>query len=339
MNVLRQEIVNNASEEAVESVYIGGGTPSFIDSIEIVKTMDGLKRHFNLAPDAEITIEANPGSIGERSLQNYLRSGINRISIGMQSGSDRLLKILGRTHSSEDFLCGFEASRAAGFKNISADLIFAIPGQTMREWSDSLKMLTDCGPEHISAYSLTIGEGTGYERSVRAGELQLLEEEEDREMYHFAVDLLRTKGFDRYEISNFARPGFESAHNLNYWNCGEYFGFGAGAHSYLSRHRKGNVAQPDEYIRRIGQNTAAVDSDEFIDDRMMISEYLFLGIRKTEGIIFRDFHAVFGFDFTDRYRGIIAKLENNGLVHADATSFRLSEKGFDLANQVMMEFV
>jgi oxygen-independent coproporphyrinogen-3 oxidase len=234
------------------SIFIGGGTPSLVDTGYITKLIDVCRSHFHVDDDAEITMESNPGTLTHDKLQAYRDAGVNRLSIGLQAWQDSILRSIGRIHTRRQFVDNVEAAVKCGFDNINADLIFGLPGQTLENWMETLEAVTGFDAiKHISCYSLKIEEGTVFGDRLDAGLLQLVDDELDREMYHQAVDTLAEKGYRWYEISNFAKPGFECRHNLLYWKAREYAGFGAGAHSYLDAVRFSNVTGIEEYIRAI----------------------------------------------------------------------------------------
>lgn len=351
IDALKTELNYYAGDDILlDTIYIGGGTPSFINSSLITDLLSHIRRNFRLADCAEITIEANPGLLDKEKIEAYLESGINRLSLGAQSMDDNLLEFLGRVHRSGDLIESFTLARKLGLKNISIDLIFAIPGQGLGSWMDTLEKITDLSPEHISFYSLQIEEGTPLHKLVEAGELKPLEEETDRLMYSRAIDILKENGYGHYEISNAAKPGHKSRHNLKYWEMEDYLGVGLGAHSYIKGSRSSNVEDFDKYIqisknrvkntRLKGKNpwniSLQVNSPE---DEM--SEYMFTGMRKVEGIYIPDFVERFGVVPQKIFKEQIEKHVKSGLLERgkDRDRIYLTPKGMDLFNMVLSDFI
>ncbi len=334
----------------VDSVYIGGGTPSLLEPALIARIMEGIKGSFSLKEAAEITIEANPGSLDAHKLSVYRDAGINRLSLGAQSLNDETLKYLGRIHTVNTFIENFFLAREKGFSNISVDLMFAIPGQSHAILQDSLEKTIALGPEHISFYSLQIEEGTPFFRLRENGTLVPVGDEEDRSMYHNTVRLLEDAGYHHYEISNAARADYESRHNLKYWSMDEYLGMGLGAHSYLDRTRFSNHRDLGRYIR-------AASESSFLKKRSKISplavwchentrsddmsEFLFTGLRKVKGIALSDFSNRFGTPLFEVYSDEVEKHMKSGLLEMDRSEdfLRLTAKGMDLFNHVLVDFV
>ncbi len=366
------------NEYVVDSIFIGGGTPSSIDEKHVLRILEQLRRNFDLLPDAEITIEVNPGTVCERKLSAYRRSGINRLSIGVQSFSNQILKGLGRIHTAEEAGEAFRMARAAGFDNISIDLMSAVPGLTMELWQDTLEQAADLDPEHISFYSLQIEEGTDFWEWHEKGILKETDVETDRDMYHYAIEWLKEKGYSQYEISNAAKPGRFSRHNMKYWSMEEYLGLGLGASSYLRPYqgldgrpllgagmsfRAANTSSLEEYVLRSGKRkfsgdgailladcNASFHENTFFDDA---SEFVFTGLRRTSGIALSDFFDFTGRHFFDVFGGEtekkIARWEQEGLccftrtgkTYGDERDFRfcLTTEGFDVSNKIFVEFV
>ncbi len=340
----RESLHFAADNYYIDTVYIGGGTPSFIDAGHVARIMDELRTPFSFAGDGrieglpEITIEANPESITEEKLEAYLKAGINRLSIGVQSLNNEMLNTLGRAHSREVFLRKYEMAKNAGFKNISLDLIFALPGQTLGDWEKTLGETISLDPQHISFYALQIEEGTPLKEMIDTGFLDAIDEETDRAMYHKAVGMLKAAGYVHYEISNCAKPGFQSRHNLKYWSMEEYLGLGLGAHSYLSGHRCENVRELDVYLKGMGSGDFmdSVHKNTLEDE---LAEYMFTGLRKVEGIEIKDFEQRFGMDIYSKYGEAIEKNVKAGLLKSDEKTIRLSLAGLDLFNRVLVDFV
>lgn len=324
---------------SIKSVFIGGGTPSYVDGIFIDEIMKICKNAYELEKDAEISLEANPGTLSVEKLETYLKAGINRLSIGFQAWQKQLLKKLGRIHSQEDFVRNFKEAQRAGFKNINVDLIFGVPGQSLQQWIETVENVVAMGPSHLSCYSLKIEEGTVFDKKVESGELVPVEDELDREMYYQAIEILSRKGFRHYEISNFALPGSECRHNLIYWNAQEYLGLGAGAHSYFKNKRFSNTCGIDEYISKISAGIIPSENIEQISLEDSQSEFVILGLRLTEGIDVSVFKQRYGKDIFTVYPEQIDKLLQESMLELYGTKLRLTAKGLDLANQVFMEFI
>ena len=326
--------------KVVDTIYIGGGTPSILPAEDMKRVVECICSNFALADDPEITIEANPATIDDRKLETYLESGINRISIGVQSFDKSILNLLGRVHDKNDALNAVRMAKKAGFNNVNVDMMFGIPGQTLKMWRDSLRQCIFLRPEHISLYSLQIEEGTPFYKMMENGTLEPTPDSVDRTMYHDAVDMLTQAGYHHYEISNGALPGFESRHNLKYWSYREYLGLGPGASSFIGGHRFKNISSVLEYLKYIKQGLPPVKPEDVekytLRDDMGV--YVFTGLRKTEGFDIRDFEETFRTDFFDVYDpAILTRLR--GLVEMEGCILRLTEKGLDVSNKVMAEFV
>jgi oxygen-independent coproporphyrinogen III oxidase len=323
----------------VSTVFFGGGTPSFVDAACIAKTLETVQKYIGIEAGAEITMEANPNSLEREKLKTYLCAGVNRLSMGLQSAEDRLLKSLGRLHTRDVFRKAYEDARDAGFANISVDLIYGLPEQTAEEWKRTLEYTANLAPQHISAYSLTIEPGTPLHRNLLAGRVQEADEEDEREMYHAAVSYLKTAGFDRYEISNFAQPGFESRHNLVYWNRGDYLGVGAAAHSCVREVRFANTSDLEAYISCLRDGKTAYNTREELDMQQRETEFIMLKLRLAHGFTLDEYKKMFGWDFKKRFAAPLNKLSKAGLLQeADGRIFP-TDSGFDLQNMVVLELV
>lgn len=341
-NSMKKEIELYTDEmkyNLIDTIFIGGGTPSCVDYRYIREILTKCKAIYNISDDCEISIESNPGTLDSEKLREYKLIGINRISIGLQAYQSSLLKYLGRRHSPEDFIASVELSKKAGFSNINADVIFGIPGQTMEDWTETLKVLVDLDITHISAYSLKIEEGTKFGNMLESGELIGVEDELDREMYHYAIDYLNKNGFNQYELSNFAKAGFECKHNLTYWKCIDYLGLGAGAHSLLNDLRFSNVNSIEDYIKNLEKGEKPVEERFVIDFYDKISEYMFLGLRLAQGVSNSEFQDLFNQDMFVRFADSFEELQKNKLIEIDGENVKLTNLGLDLANQVFVKFV
>ncbi len=269
---------------SLKSVYIGGGTPSLLPEECFTKLFGCLRDNFDLSPSVEITVEANPGTLNESKVTTILSLGANRLSIGVQSFDDCALKILGRIHTAEDAIRSIDFAKAVGFKNLSLDFMYGIPGQSGRSWHKSLSRAVGILPAHISAYELTPEENTPLFASIQCGETVMPDEESILEQYDDAVDFLTSNGYEHYEISNFALPGFRCLHNLNYWDRGEYIGVGAGAHSFVCDTRSQNTKDIDTYTTRLNEGVIPEVESVKLTRTMALREFIFLGLRKTDGI-------------------------------------------------------
>ena len=337
---------NDAEESAfADTVFVGGGTPSYADAAYIARALARIPGaqaagYNRAAPFAECTIEINPGTLDRAKLEAYAGAGANRLSFGLQSSHDAHLRMLGRIHTFEDFLTGCRSAGNAGFDNISADLLFGLPGQTSAKWEQTLEAVVSAGVRHLSCYSLSVEEGTPLYKAVESGALPKPDEDLDRDMYHFAVSYLRSAGIYQYELSNFAEPGRECRHNLKYWTGGRYRGFGAGAHSYDGAVRFSNAPSITDYIGRVTAKGSAVAESDRIDAAEKEKEFIILRLRLTRGFDDSEFHSLFGYSFYEKYYDAIAGLSASGLLDASpGRNVRLTPMGMDLANRVFVEFV
>ncbi len=335
--------INGFSEtdliEEVGTVYVGGGTPSSVHPKYIQDALQLIKEKFKIIHDREITIEINPGTVNQEKISSYKALGFNRLSIGLQAVQKKLLKAMGRMHDFEDFLQGLQCARKVGFHNISVDLIFGLPEQTMEDWKISLEEVVKCSPEHISCYSLKIEEGTPFGKLYDQNKIDYLEESLEREMYYYCNEYLKKHGYSHYEISNYARGGFMSRHNHHYWACGEYLGFGAGAHSYFGGVRSSNFSKLEDYIERVESGKPLMDHKEEIDLEEGMKEFMILGLRKLTGVSLSQFKEKFDRGLIEVYGDRIKQLLNEGLLIREDDILRLSSTGLDLANKVFVEFV
>lgn len=343
---LKKEIEEfDFSNYKVTSIYIGGGTPSYIDSIYIVEILSELKEKLkcNLIEfkDIEITIEVNPGTVDTKKLNDYKKLGINRLSIGLQSTKNDILKKIGRIHTYQEFLEIYKLARETGFKNINIDLMIGIPGQKIEDLKNTLQDIIKLEPEHISVYSLIIEENTPIEKMLKNGEIKLPDEDLERNMYWYVKNTLELNGYNHYEISNFAKLGKESRHNLNCWNQEEYIGFGVAAHSYLNGIRFSNTINVEEYIQHIENNrkeeNIQIEESQSLEDKK--NEFMMLGFRKIQGVDIARFKEKFIDNPIFLYRENLNKLVEEGLIEVDLNHIKLTNKGIDLANLVFEEFV
>ncbi|MBR9952535.1 oxygen-independent coproporphyrinogen III oxidase [Eubacteriaceae bacterium Marseille-Q4139] len=325
-------------DNTVSTVFVGGGTPSILKGEWMEELFSVLRENFSLEPDAEISMEANPGTVTKEKLFSYRRAGINRLSFGLQSAKERELSALGRIHSFEDFLESFRAARECGFENINVDLMSALPGQTADSWMETLKRTAELSPEHISAYSLIVEEGTPFYEAYgsEAGRKLLPDEETEREMYHRTKAFLRECGYERYEISNYAKPGFACLHNIGYWTGVPYLGLGLGAASYLNGKRFSGHGDMETYL---ASAAGTYENEVQLTKKDMEEEFFFLGLRLTKGVSLAEFKERFGEDAAAVYPGVMERFVKEGAANLSDGRFFLTDYGMDVSNYVMAEFL
>lgn len=346
---LETGLPNNPGPEAyvVDTIFIGGGTPSLYEGQDINRLLDGIRQSWQLDEQTEITMESNPNSLSFNKLSDYKQAGVNRLSIGIQSFDNTLLSQLGRLHNADCGETSVAMARQAGFDNISLDFMFGLPGQTMDQWTDTLERAVSLKPSHLSLYTLQLEEGTRYYQAYKSGHLPLLDHTLDRIFYHEAIALLKQYGYQKYEISNFAKSGRECLHNLKYWSMGEFFGFGPAASSYLNGTRWSNFNTLNQWSEamqngRLPVAPATVKADSRQDE---IGIFMFTGLRKSEGISLMEFEDRFGERFFHHFHGQIKRLEryrSQGLLDwsdSELGNLWLTETGIDQSNKIMSEFV
>lgn len=347
----------------IDTVYIGGGTPSVMDVSQLSLIMKAVRRHFDISPDAEITIEANPGTLGRTDrvtrtkLQAYRYMGVNRLSMGVQSMDNDRLHFLGRIHTMEDVIRDFRMAREAGFDNINLDLIFSVPGETGDDAISDAEAIIGLGPEHISCYSLQLEEGTPFYEMAEKGLISEIDDEEDRQTFHRICDRLKRAGYEHYEISNFARMDdpkqvwneeavspYRSKHNSGYWNMADYIGLGLGASGFVNGRRYRNLSDMEAYIEAFKEGAQAevpVEEEHVNTDFDNISEAVFTGLRRKEGIRYREIGCTeeeFWKIYADA-RNEAERFSGQGLLIIDREGLRLTEKGIDISNTIMACFV
>ena len=331
-----------AKDYVVTSIFFGGGTPSILSGTQMRTLMRVLCRIFEVSADAEISMEANPGTVTKRKLKAYRNAGINRISFGLQSTNDSELKVLGRIHTYKEFLKSFSLARECGFDNINVDLISAIPNQTIESWEASVRAILELEPEHISAYSLIVEEGTPFYEKYGEGapEEELLPSEEDeRLMYQRTEELLEEAGYHRYEISNYAKPGRECRHNLGYWERKQYLGLGLGSSSLIRNARFKNCDDLQLYMEHSDDILQIREIDGALTKEEQMEEFVFLGMRKMEGISLKGFEETFGKTLEECYGEGIENMKSEGLVEETDGMLRLTKKGIDISNYVFAEIL
>lgn len=333
----------------VDSVFIGGGTPTILDAEDIYRILEAARANFAVEPNAEITIESNPATLTPEKLDKYRKAGINRISMGVQSMDDSLLAFMGRAHTAQEVLDSYRLIKEAGFTNINLDVMFGVPGQTLEMWQETVRQVLELEPNHLSFYSLELAEGTQLYRQVTEEGLKETPTELDRQMYHYLLAQMKGHGYEQYEISNGALPGYSCRHNLKYWNLDEYLGIGASAHSYVNHVRWANQGDIFRYIEgvqtppdRKALTTQAVDwihHNSLADD---MTDYAFTALRKNRGLDKEDFAKRFGMDFWQVFHGERPAFEGflaEGKAAEEGQSIRITGKGMDMANQIISLFV
>lgn len=336
----------------LDTVFLGGGTPSVLEGRQIAEIMEAVQGNFKLERNAEITMEMNPGTVNEEKLIAYRKAGINRISFGVQSMQNKELELLGRIHTVEDFLQNYKAARKVGFSNINMDLMSALPNQTLKDVKKNLTEAAKLSPEHLSCYGLIIEEDTPFyqvyeEQELRrqAGEERqedaLPTEQSEREMYQWISDFLEEQGYVHYEISNYAKPGMECKHNLKYWERKEYLGAGLGAASFVGDIRWSNLRTMEEYLQAdIEQEPEKlVEEREVVNEISAIEEFMFLGLRTIQGISKTEFYQSFGKEYMQVYQTVHHKMISQGLLEEEGDRVRLTKQGIDVSNYVMGEFM
>jgi oxygen-independent coproporphyrinogen-3 oxidase len=345
VELLLNELAANAekfSRPAVSTLYFGGGTPSLLSPGQVERLLAAVSNSYSVAADAEVTLEANPGTISRESLDGYLAAGINRLSLGIQSFDDAQLQLLGRIHTAADARQAYAMARQAGFRNISIDLMHSLPQQSVAAWQAALTEAVSMNPEHISAYGLTVESGTPFAARAAQGSLQLPAEDLAVELFEITAAELRQAGYEHYEVSNFARPGFRSRHNQVYWQRGSYLGFGAGAHSFLREPFFGvrweNPACLDAYAERV-KTAACMEMPEPLTREEAMAEFFFLGLRQRAGIDLQQFRQEFGVTADDAFPGTITRFIGAGLLSLSGENLQLTARGLLLANMVLAEFM
>lgn len=334
---LKQEIANTPCQAVVDTVFIGGGTPSLLSPKLCGEILDTIAKHFDLTADCEITIEANPGTLSEARIREYAKLPINRVSLGIQSFSDNLLKSIGRIHTAQEAMEEFDCLRQHGFANINVDLMFGLPGQTFEDWQDTLRTAVKMRPEHISCYSLIVEENTPFFEAVQKGVFQLYDEEAERGLYDLAKTVLSNAGYQQYEISNFALPDALCRHNIHYWKAEQYFGFGLGAHSYWNNTRYHNTCDLEYYLQNGG--IVQQEEKELLTKEDQQAEFMFLGLRMLCGIEQTEFLERFGEHIDKVYGKQLEYLCNNGLLYKTPKGVALTARGIDVSNNVFTYFL
>ena len=326
----------HAAGSDINTIYFGGGTPSLLKPEQVQQILNAVISKFEISENSELTMEMNPATVTSESLAAYRSLGVNRASFGVQTFNDRHLKLLARGHDANDARQTFKMLRAAGFDNISFDLIAGLPGQTIDDWKRNLDEAITMQPEHLSLYLLEIHEGTPLAEQVRSGRRQAPDEDLAAEMYEIMLDRLCKVGYEQYEISNFAKPGFESRHNTKYWRLDPVFGFGVSAHSFDGFQRYSNVRDTNDYVSRIENYGIAETNRETID---RAEEFAFLGLRLNAGVDLLEYKEKFGGDLAVKYRNELVRIEEGGLIELTENKLRLTRKGMLYSNEVFQVFI
>lgn len=339
---LQEELKQKApdfSEYEIQTIFVGGGTPTILSEKLLGSIMDTVYAKYKVAKDAEISVESNPGTLNKKKLLGLKAMEFNRLSIGLQAWQNPLLQSLGRIHTKEEFVYNFAQARDVGFKNINIDLMFALPKQTLLDWEETLCKVSALKPEHISCYSLIIEEGTPFYTLFEKGVLKPTDDVLDRKMYTLAKEVLNSEGYERYEISNFAKKGKQCRHNLVYWHDQTYIGAGLGAHSYLENKRFHNTCDLKKYLETKGNYKFLIEDIEQLSIETQCAEYMFMGLRLSEGIKIKDFYKRFGKTLNDVYGQELEKLLSENLLEKRKESYSLTERGIDVSNVVFSRFL
>lgn len=326
-------------EKQLETIYIGGGTPTCLRTNELYEVLKACRYHFTWLPEIEVTVEANPSTVDLEKLTILRQAGVNRLSIGVQTSNDNLLQVLGRQHNFEQAVETVRLARQAGFGNINLDLIFGIPGQTLTLWRKCLAKIVNMSPQHISVYNLQLEEKTPLWEKVKSGQLKACSEETELAMFEQAIEFLKDNNYLQYEISNFARAGYQCRHNLRYWRNIPYLGLGPSAHSYLRRYRFNNTENINNYLDSLTEGKLPVSQVEFISKQVEMQETVFLGLRLLQGLDLTTFFTRFGCRIEDVFAAQLKSLLHLGLVEIFNSSLRLTKNGLPVANLVFREFV
>ena len=337
----RARLMSDHGHGVFDTIFFGGGTPSLLTSAQVARIIDELKMNFDIDSDAEVTLESNPKALSMASLTGYRDAGVNRLSMGVQSMDDDILRRLGRIHTARDVIRDVQNAREAGFDNINLDLMFAVPGSSLETTLIDIEAVTSLEPEHISFYSLQLEEGTAFFKEFERGELKEVPDEIDRETYHAGAKILRDKGYEHYEISNFAKRGYESRHNLKYWEMAPYLGLGLGASSFIDNSRVMNVCLLDEYFNLTGKGLAPSAGVHENSEHDNVAEAVFTGLRKVEGIRYEDVLGSYE-KFWEYYSDVFEEAreyEREGKLVIGEEGMRLTDEGIDISNSIMALFV
>lgn len=335
---LNKEILQKAKDYRINSIFIGGGTPSYLNDSNLQSLLSTLNK-LNLKENIEFTVECNPGTLNKRNLEIMKKYNVNRISMGLQSTKNSSLKEIGRIHTYEDFKNNYSLAREIGFDNINIDLMFGLPNQTLEDWKNSLEEIVELEPEHISAYSLIIEEGTCFYNLYEQDKLNLPDEEKERSMSSITNEILDNHNYHQYEISNFAKKDKECFHNKVYWKCTEYLGLGVSASSFINKKRIKNIDDIEKYIEKINKNEDIIEEIHVNDIKDDMEEFVFMGLRMIEGININEFRKRFDKDIYEVYGEVIKKNIKRELLICNSENIYLSSKGIEISNYIMSDFI
>lgn len=338
IKALKKEIKYKCKDYRYKTIFIGGGTPTFLNYKELEEILSEINK-LDICDDYEFTVECNPGSVDEEKLKLLKKYKVNRLSFGLQSTFDKYLKTLGRIHTYDEFKENYYLARKVGFTNINIDLMFGIPNENLDEWKETLNEIIKLEPEHISAYSLIIEEGTPFHRLYEEDKLELPSEEEEREMYKVTKEILNKAGYLQYEISNYSKMGMECKHNIVYWQLKDYLGVGSSSASYIDSQRLTNTPVIEEYIKNINEGNYSGIESHYNSIEENIEEYMFLGLRMIQGINKKIFKEKFGVSVEEIYKDIIEKYVKSGFLVNSQEYLYLSPKGIEVSNAIMSEFL
>ncbi|MEK5426799.1 radical SAM family heme chaperone HemW [Cytobacillus sp. FSL W7-1323] len=334
------EITMNSSDYApFKTIFVGGGTPTALNEKQLATFLESIRKRLPLAGQYEFTFEANPGDLSYEKLKLLYDYGVNRLSLGVQTFNDQLLEKIGRVHRAKDVYQSVESAKKAGFKNMSIDLIYSLPTQTMADFQETLTTSFQLDVQHYSAYSLIIEPKTVFYNLMRKGKLHTPGEDVEAAMYELLMEKMKENGFEQYEISNFSKPGFESKHNLTYWNNEAYFGFGAGAHSYVEGYRRSNYGPLKKYMEPLDQNELPIMDKHEVTKKEKMEEEMFLGLRKTQGVSMKEFKDKYYIDIMEVFREELLGHEQKSLLEIKGDSIQLTKQGRLLGNEVFQSFI
>ena len=335
MELYKEEFKN----KEFTSIFLGGGTPSILTSDELTILVKSIYKNFNIKKDAEITMECNPGTLNKEKLVTIKSLGINRLSMGLQVTQDHHLKYIGRIHTYEQFEKNYKDAIDIGINNINVDLMYSLPNQSFDEWKETLDKIIKLNPSHISAYSLILEEGTKFYAMYMNKEFELNDEEVDINIYKYTIDTLNKNGYHQYEISNYAKEGYECKHYIIYWKCEKYLGLGPGASGYINDYRYSNICDVEEYNSCLNDNKKPIEEKNILSKKDEIEEFIFMGLRMNEGINLDKFYEKFNVNFNQKYKNILEKLKNLNLIIEQDNNIMLTQKGKEISNTVFIEFI
>lgn len=325
-------------DRKINSIFFGGGTPSILENEDMKMIIEEIYENFSIDENAEISMECNPGTLNEDKLKFMKSIGINRLSIGLQAVQEDLLSFIGRIHNYQEFEKNYIEARKVGFENINIDLMYNLPNQTIEDWKETLHTVADLNPDHISAYSLILEEGTKLYDMYMNKEFEMGDEDQDIEMYEYTINYLKSKGYNQYEISNYAKAGCECKHNILYWKCENYIGLGPGASGYINNIRYNNESSLDSYHDKLSKDEKPIDFFETLTLKDKIEEKIIMGLRMNEGIIFEDFDE-FGISFEEKYKKQLDKQIELDLIVKTDEGIKFTQKGREISNSIFLDYI